>query len=262
MAADELYFFSESYTHKPDAVATSSGGSDVTGHPPSHAIDYDMNTYWENDAALPVLKIDLGAAYTIDSVWLKHDNISTYTLYYSTDDTSYYAVSGGTAGSGGAARWLFAFTQQTARYWRLNVTAKVGGGNAKVYDVLLMERRLAVTDMQNMPADIRVVPNDRAGGGYQMADGSFTTYSGERAYVDMEIEYQYTPKSNRDSLYALFSTCANGNYDIRSPLVIFPDQEYPEEIYRVLWGDARFPLTYQIGYKGSGFGGVLKFQEY
>lgn len=260
--ADEVYFFSESYTYKSAAVATSSGGSDVSGREPEYAIDYDMDTQWENDAALPVLKIDLGAAYAIDSLWFKHGNIDTFTLYYSTDDISYFAVSGGTAGSGGVAEWLFAFTEQTARYWRLNVTAKIGGGNASVYDVLLMKQRLAITSIDNLPADIIITPIDRAGGGYEMANGTMATYSGSRDYADIDMVFAYTPVANRDNLYGLYSVDAGGFRNIREPLVIFPESDYPEKIYRVLWGDINFPLKRQISYKDAGYGGTLQFQEY
>lgn len=260
--ANEIYFFTESYTYKVSAVATSSGGNDIAGHLPNDGIDYDVDSYWENDAALPILKIDLGAAYTVDSLWFKHANIDTYTLYYSTDDIVYNAIADGTTGSGESAKWLFTFTAQTAQYWRFNVTAKVGGGNTKVYEILLMEQRLAIDDELNVPAMVNIIPEDKAGGGYQMADGSYSTYAGERSFVGISMKFQYTPKANRDNLHNLFSYDAAGNPVLRSLLVIFPDDEYPEKIYRVLWKSTKFPLVYQIGYKGSGFGGTLDFQEY
>ena len=261
--ADEVYLFSESYTYKPDAVATSSGGNDIAGHLPADSIDYDMNSYWENDAALPVLKIDLGAAtYAIDSLWFKHSNIDTYTLEHSPDDIVYTAVADGDAGSGGSSQWLTEFTEQTKRYWKLSVTAKVGGGNTYIYDIMLMKMRLAITDPDNMPAMITVVPGDRSGGSYELANGALTSYSGEKTHVGIDLSFTYTPKANRDNLLALYNTDADGNANLRSSLVIFPDSEYPDDIYRVLWSDTNFPLTYQIGYKLSGWKGTLKFQEY
>jgi len=124
-----------------------------------------------------------------------------------------------------------------------------------------MKHRLTLAD-PDLPSMVDVIPEDKVGGGYQMADGSYSSYAGQRVLVDIAIEFQYTPTTNRDNLYNLYAYDVDGNFSLRSPLVIFPNDVYPEGIYRVLWKDTKFPLTYQISYKVSGFRGVLNFQEY
>ena len=256
--ADEVYIFTRPYNYDSGVVATAVGGTTDPDHPESHAIDHNDSTYWENDAALPVLKIDLTEAQTIDSLWFNHDNIDTYTLYWSTDDITYNAIADGDADSGGTSQWLLEFTSQTARYWRLNVTAKVGGGDTKVYEIILMEHRLSLDDDDSFPAMVDVQDSDRSGGSYELANGAYTTYSGEEIFADIEIAFDKITQATRDSLYSLFTTP-----DFRPPLTIFPlSAEYPDGMYRVLWEDTTFPLTYDRALKTVGFSGIFRFREY
>ncbi len=253
--ADEVFIFTRPYTYDNGVVATAVGGTTDPDHPVSDAIDHDIRTYWENDAALPVLKIDLTEAQIVDSLWFNHDNIDTYTLYWSTDDIGYNAVITGTADSGGSSKWLLEFTPRTARYWRLDVTAKVGGGATQVYEIMLMEHRLSLDDDDSFPAMVDVQDSDRSGGGYDLANGAFTTYSGEELFVEIEIVFDKITQVTRDSLYTLFTTP-----DFRPPITIFPlSAEYPDSIYRVLWEDTTFPLTYDSSLKLIGFSGSFRF---
>ena len=256
--ADEVFIFTRPYTYDSGVVATAVGGTTDPDHPESHAIDHNDNTYWENDAVAPQFDIDLGAAHTIDSFYIRHFNIDLYTLYWSTDDITYTSVSFGTAGSGGTSKWLLEFITKTARYWRIIVTAKVGGGDTKFFEVMLMEHRLSLDDDDSYPAMVDVQDSDRSGGSYELANGAYTTYAGEELFADIEIAFDKITQATRDSLYSLFTTP-----DFRPPLIIFPAHaEYPDEIFRVLWEDVTFPLTYDKSLKLTGFSGVFRFKEY
>lgn len=261
--ADEIRFFTESYTYKSAAVADSGGiGNDIAGHPCADAFDYDKDSYWENDAAAPQFDIDLGAAYEIDSMFLWHFNIDTYTLYYSTDDIVYNAIVDGTDADYPGLLYKMSFTSQTARYWRVIVSAKAGPGNIKFYEFMLMNHELVLGAggaAVELPRMMDVIVSDKSGGSYSMADGSLSSYSGEKLFVNVDMHFTFLPKTQRDSLYALFTV----SDVIRPPLVIYPDEtEYPDNVYRVLWVDEDFPLKYQVSLKMSGFRGTLKFQEY
>lgn len=256
--ADEVFFFTRPYNYDSGVVATAVGGTTDPDHPVSDAIDHDIRTYWSNDAATPQFDIDLGAAHTIDSFFIRHSNIDLYTLYWSTDDITYNGVSDGDAGSGGTSKWLLEFTPRTARYWRIIVTAKVGGGDTLFYEVLLMEHRLSLDDDDSYPAMVDVQDSDRSGGGYDLANGAFTTYSGEELFVEIEIVFDKITQATRDSLYTLFTTP-----DFRPPITIFPlSAEYPDSIYRVLWENTAFPLTYDSSLKLIGFSGSFRFIGY
>ena len=262
--ADQIRFFTESYTYKPDATADNNGvGNDTVGHPPEDALDYDKVSYWENDAAAPQFDIDLGAAYTIDSFFIWHFNIDLYTLYYSTDDITYNGVADGTDEDYPGLKYKMQFTPREARYWRIIVTAKAGAGDIKFYEVMLAHHLLVLgaggADVE-LPAMMDVILDDKAGGGYDLANGAFTTYSGERVFVNIDIHFTYLPKTQRDDLLVLYRD-ADAGY--RAPMLIYPDEtEYPDDVYRVLWADTKFPMKYQTSYKLSGWKGTLSFQEY
>lgn len=258
MAADDVVFFSESYSYKPDAVASTAGTS-VGANTPDKAVDYDKATFWETTDAAPSIKIDLGAAYEIDSLWFKSDNVSKYRLYYSADDIAYFAAFAEQDGNANGINSVFSFTAQTKRYWRLDITQEtVVGTNTLIYDIMLMEHRLTLQNSdQSLPAKIDIRPNDRIGGSYQLADGAAASFSGQTIFADITMDFEYTPKANRDNLYNLFSSPA-----IRPLLTIYPDDEYPEGIYRVIWKSTLFDFVYSISYKGSGFSGQIAFLEY
>lgn len=257
--ADEIYFFTHNYAYDADAVA-STPGSSVGGHTPDQAIDNHQATYWETIDAAPQLKIDMGAAQTIDSLWFKSANVAKYRLYYSTDGITYTAAHAEQDGNANGYNWHFSFTPggTLARYWRLDITQElVGGNNTLIYEILLMQHRLTLDDDDSWPSRVEVIPTDRAGGSYALADGSVTSFVGDRARVDIEMTFEYTPLAERDNLYTLYSTPT-----LRPTLTIFPDDNYQQGIYQVIWQSIDFPLVYQMGYKGSGFGGMLKFQEW
>ena len=247
-----LYFFTESYPYKSGVILTSLSGTDVT--PISRAADYDKANYWETDAATPELKIDLGTPQAIDSLWIKSGNVTTFELYHSSDGSSWTLVSGSPVDKSNGIFWFFNFTEQTKRYWKIKVTAKTG--NAKIYEFMLMQLRLEL-DGDNAPANASPIFQDTDGGGYQMADGSYTTFSGENDFAKIDMPFEYTPKANRDNLYLLYSTPTK-----RPPLVILPDEESPESIFKMLWLSTEFPLIHGSSYKGAGFSGTLSFQEY
>ena len=259
MPIDDVVFLSESYTYKPDAVASTPGTSFGT-NTPGKAVDYDKDsTYWETTDAAPSIKIDLGVAYEVDSLWFKSYNVSKYRLYYSSDDIAYFAAFAEQDGNANGVDFLFSFTAQTKRYWRLDITQETAPGeNTLIYEIMLMEHRLTLnhTD-ESLPSRADVVQNDRIGGNYQLSDGSATSYAGQRIFVDIVMEFDYTPKANRDNLYDLFL-----NPYIRPPLTIYPNDEYPEGIFAVIWKSTIFNLVYTIGYKGSGFSGRLEFLEH
>ena len=230
----------------------------VGSHTPDYAIDNDQMTYWETTDASPQLKVDLGVAQAVDSIWFKSANVAKYRLYYSTDDILYTAAHAEQDGNANGYNFDFEFTPQTARYWRLDITQElVGGNNTLIYEVLLMEHRLTLDDDDSWPSRVEVIPTDRIGGSYVLADGSITSFAGDRARVDIEMFFEYTPFANRNNLYDLYSTPT-----LRPTLTIFPDDNYPQGIYQVIWQNIDFPLVYQISYKGAGFGGSLKFQEW
>ena len=252
-----LYFFTRSYTYDEDAVATIETGTAVTGHEATYANDYDKNSYCEIVDAAPEISVDLGTARTVDSLWFKSDNIDTYEIYYSSDGSAWTLEGTEQTGNTDGANYWIGFTSRSYRYWKIKVTGKTGAGNVKFYEIMFMELRLTISDKLYFPK-LMVEFEDTAGGGYVLADGSWTSYSGEQVYAKIEMTWDVpTPKANRDNLYTLYSTPT-----VRPMMVIIPDiDNYPDGAFQVVWDQQEFGLTYGMAYKGAGFSGSLKFRE-
>jgi hypothetical protein len=251
------YFFTRSYTYESGVIATSLVGATPAAHPASHALDYNKDSYWENDHASAELKIDLGVARTIDSLWMKHYNIDLFSLYHSPDGTNWTQVNDGTAGELTGYDWLFSFTAQTKRYWKIIITQRLIAANIRIYEVMLMQLRLNMTAEANLPSDVTVTPIDRKGGSYGMASGSAASFGGQFIKADIELVWDSTPSANYENLYLLYSTPV-----IRPNMTLIPTEARMYQIYRVLWKDKDFPFKQPIPYTDSGYSGTLRFMEY
>lgn len=257
---DELYFFSESYTYKPDTtVATTNVGGNE-----DNLFDYDMETYWtgNNPAGGPCeIVFTFYDTQTIDAIWFKGYNIGTYEVYawiamawhlvdtvVITDPLTSYNLH------------IFDHTHQSSS-WKLAITLTASPGVPWIYEVMLMKHLLTLSDVDNrLPSNVIVTPMDSIGGAYLMADGSYTSYRGIKIYHNITYECEFTPQVNRDALYDIFYS---SDYGIRPNIVVYPDSdEYPEGIYRVVFESIDFPFSYTIPFKGSGWSGVLNFKEY
>jgi len=258
--ADELYFFSESYTYRPDTTV-------ATTNPPGvkeNLLDYDMTTYWTgNDPGGGPCEIVFTFFNTqiIDAIWFKGYNIGTYEVY-AWIAAAWHLVDTIVVNETGISYNLHIFdhTHQSSS-WKLAITLTASPGVPLVYEVMLMKHFVTLSDIDDsLPSNVTVTPIDRIGGSYQMADGAQTSYRGIKIYHDITYEYEFTPKANRDALYDVYYSIT---YGIRPNIIIYPDpDEYPEGIYRVVFESIDFPFRYQIPYKGSGFGGRLNFKEY
>lgn len=253
-----IYFFTESYTYKPDVSVSDAGGSTIAGREEEFAVDYDQASWWENDGATPDLIIDLGAAYLIDSLWFLQYNISSFTLWHSDDGAIWTeVVDAGKTDAGNDVYFYFAFTEQTKRYWKISVAGKDSGGeNVKIFEVMLMYQRLVLDD-EAAPKIPMVTRKDRTGGSYTMVDGSEQSYSGDYAFADIRMEWEFLAEAEHNSLYLIYSSPM-----IRPALTILPREDFPEQIFRCVWGSTDFDFQYTIAYGGAGFSGTLEWREY
>ena len=198
---------------------------------------------------------------TIDAIWFKGYNISTYQVYawiaaaWHLVDTVVV-----TAPLTSYNLHIFDHTHQSSS-WKLAITLTASPGVPLVYEGMLMKYHLTLSDTDDsLPSGVEIMPVDRAGGSYQLADGSQTSFRGVRIYHDITYEFEFTPKANRDNLYNIYYSIT---YGIRPNIVIYPDpDEYPEGIYRVVWKSTIFDFAYTINYKGSGFSGKIELVEY
>ena len=252
-----VYFFSKSWNYERAVSASSSGGTDV--YAPAKAFDYNRQTYWENDGALPSLIIDLGTARTIDSLFMHEAMITTFKLYHSSNGADWTEVTTGTKTEKEAGVWWWlSFTEVSKRYWKIEVTAK-GAGNVKIYELMFMELKLTLgaSDELELPEMVISTPKDTIGGSYPLVDGSTTSYAGSKDYAEITINFKNISTTVRDNLYSLYTTPT-----LRYPLVIIPDDDSPSYIYRCIWLTTEFPFQYSQPLKLSGIDGALRFMEY
>ena len=244
-----MYFFSDNYIYEYGTDVY--GEQTVSGCPERFIKDGDKNTYWESEKTNPSLTINLAKEHTIDSLWIKTANVSSFSLYYYL--SGWQLVSGSPINKGNGVWFFFKFPEIIAKDWQIRF---VSTGNTRVYELFLMKSRLIQESDDNLPSKVDVTINDIASVEHILADGQTIVYSGRRAYAEISIEYQFTPRENRDALYLLYSLPY-----LRSVICVLPDSDYPEGIYRCVWIDKSFPLIYSISYKGAGFSGVIRLRE-
>ena len=261
MAADDLYIFSENYLYRSGTTATGSNPASDE----EDSFDYDLATYWEsiNPAPAPpgcYINYQFTTNFDIDYVWVKSSNLGSYTVWEWTGAAWQQIGGARTPDANGISLESITPALGNPDRLRLEFTADVSG-IIYIYEVFFFKLlHTFQTSDHSLPSNVIVTPIDRIGGSFQLTDGSYTSYRGIRVYHDITCEFEFTPKANRDSLYDLFYSTT---YGIRPNLVVYPDpEEYPEGIYRVIFDDINFPFSYQIEYKGSGFGGNLTFKEH
>jgi len=262
--AEEIYFLTRNYAYDPDVAISTPGTSEGTNLPPL-AIDRQKASYWETADSVPAqLAIDLLSAQNITGLWFKHNNVSKYELYRSSDGVAYTQVgTEQTAQSTTVGYWILV-PSTTYRYYRLDITEKVGGGNILIHELMLM-KHLYTLDHNNperYPARINRRKVDRIGGTYKMFDGKQGSYSGDRLFEEITFAYQYAPVEVRNQWYALYYEENSGKATIRQAITIFPEpDQFPEEILQGIWKSPVFPFTATTSYRSSGYSGTIEFGE-
>jgi hypothetical protein len=246
--AGERYLFTRNYV-QDDGVVASTPGSSVGTNTPDLAIDYDRSTGWETVDALPQLKIDLGAAYLIDSVWFRGANVANWRLYYSTDDISYSAAHANQTGNSDGYNRDVGFTAQSARYWRLDVTTEVSAGvNSIIYEIMLMELEITYLDGQAI-GNFTPSFNDRGGGTYDLANGGMKTFSGmtgiKQAY---NVELTFVPQSVADDHRDLIDNSGNARPIVSAMLE--PDNF--NRTFEMIFEPIAFEYPFETQYEGAG----------
>jgi len=260
--ANEIYFLTRSYSYDDDVVASTPGTSEGTNLP-ANAVDEKEASYWETADSVPArLAIDLGAAREITGLWFKHSNVSKYELYRSSNGVDYTQVGAEQDAQSSAVGYWILVPSTTYRYYRLDITEKVGVGNILIYELMLMNSLLTLDNDDLYPSQMVRRKVDRMGGTYELADGSITSYSGERHYEEVDLIYRNSPKSTRDALYSVFYEESNGSAIIRPKITLFLEADaFPGEIFQGVWENIDFPMTYTGSIIQAGFSGTFKFAE-
>ena len=244
-----MYFFTNNYLYEYGVMI--SGENSIVGFPERNINDGDKNTYWSSSASSPAITINMSENRNVDFIWLKASNITSFTVYYYT--TSWTQLNGAVQNKGNNIYWFRANNAVSAKDWKIVFTTT---DYIKLYEMFIMQLRLEQTQEIFLPSKVDVTYEDTIGVEHTLSNGQTVVYSGRRPYANISIEYQYTPKENRDSLYNIYSLPY-----LRSQFCIIPDEDYPENIYRCVWIDKTFPLIYSISYKGAGFSGTIRLKE-
>ena len=113
-----MYLLTKSETLNANASATFTGAADA-----GNIIDGDITMAVETANREPVLNIDLGSPKTVDTLFIKGENLQGYDISASDDNSTYTEIKAGiTVPSHGNS--FENFTNTTAyRYWRIDILA-------------------------------------------------------------------------------------------------------------------------------------------
>ena len=184
--------------------------------------------------------IDLGEEVSYDSVKLHWGNDSFPTAYtiQVADDVTYNYGNGGGTGDDAASRWRtvqtvsrtaggvheVSFEAQTARYVRINMTARVSGsGNYKLYEFEVFGTRSAAPyENPVRPAPEADGTQELTGGDWTIARAEFMTETGEQMSVGTYDDSGWIPAKVPGT--ALMSYLKAG---------IIPDTNFDMNLYQV-----------------------------
>jgi len=254
------HFFNRNFV-LDDGVVASTDGSSVGTNLPALAIDNDKITAWEVTSPVTPngLKIDLGTAQAIDSVWFYGENVATYRLYYSTDDITYNAAFAAETDEGNSGFNLKAgFTEQTVRYWRLDATETTGGNNTKIFEIALMNLQITYDEGEAI-SSVNQLITDRGGGSYTLANGEGASYSGMNndAKERLEMVFSFLTDAERSALFAWWD---NATGDARPEVFINPIGD-SARAYSAMFENENFEFDYEVDFTGAGWSGSLVFQQ-
>lgn len=183
-------------------------------------------------------KVDLGAARTLNRIWLKSNSSGTpaIALESSTDDITYAAVTLTQVfnSTSGANNYQYhSFSDLSRRYWRVNVTDQA---TAIFYELFLMEYKQTLVD-DNAPLIYRLGFNDPKTINLILADGTAThgTVYGQ-GRMALEVDFTFLTKTMRDNLYTLYKNRVTDGL-----CILLNRQLSPEYIRQFVW-NGTFPL--------------------
>ena len=248
-----MRFLTSSATYRDGVTITpTSGQNSTTG---KHAIDYLYETYLDSTTDPLLIIIDLQEGVDIDSLWFHAEGASNYTLAHAPSSGSFAnAFSSQTADD-----YNFkAFTKVNKQRWLLTLNRKSGASSIKVYEILLMETLLNLSNVDDMPSSYTPDVSDPFSGSYRLSDGRLVSYEGfsERGKLEANLTWEYLDEEVRETLEEIWRGPPK-----KPTFTFYPEpDEYPDKIYQVYWSND-FNFAYTGPLKQAGYSGSIEVME-
>ena len=239
-----MYLLTKSETINSGVTVTLSGVTDADS-----IIDGDLTTSVETATLAPTLTIDLGSAKTVDTIFLKGENLNDYTISASTDNSTYTEIEADiTVPEHGNSFAMF--DNSTAyRYWRTSFSARTSSEPAyRIHEVYLSKLSLDLNTAEKRPLRYRYQIPRTGVVAFETYNQRTVSYKiGDEEKVRLRFEWQNLEEEVAADLERLWKGSPHAPSFLLYPR---PDAE-PEIILRVKWQD-RFGFRYaEYGKRGE-----------
>ena len=224
----------------------------------SKVIDGDMSTFVETGNRQPTLNIDLGSGKTVDTVFIKGENLQNYDLSASDDNVTFTDLETDiTVPSHGNSFVLF--TNTTAyRYWRLSFSQRgVSDPNYRICEVFLMRLLLDLNTDEKRPLHYQPTIPRTGFVTYETYNQNLVQYNTEgEEKTTLTFEWEYLDNDVADALETLWKGAPHAPV-----LTIYarPNAE-PDKIYIAKW-KPEFGFKFTGPFSALGKSGQAVFEE-
>ena len=248
-----MYLLTKSETLNANAAATFTGAADA-----GNIIDGDVATAVETADREPVLNINLGSRKTVDTVFIKGENLQAYDISASNNNSTFTSIETNiTVPDHGNS--FVTFTNPTAyRYWRLSFSRRgASDPNYKIHEVYLASLLLDLNTDEKRPLHYR--PSIPRSGiiSYETYNQNLVQYNSEGdEKTTLTFQWEHLDNDVADALEALWKGPTHA-----PELTVYPrPNAEPDKIYIAKW-KPEFGFTFTGPFSALGKSGQAVFEE-
>ena len=248
-----MYLLTKSETLTPNVSASLTGAANAV-----NIIDGDITTAVETANREPVLNIDLGSRKTVDSVFIKGENLQDYDISASNNNSTFTSIETNiTVPSHGYS--FLTFQNTTAyRYWRLAFSQRAASDpNYRVAEVFLMRLLLDLNTDEKRPLHYR--PSIQRDGvvAYETYNQNLVQYNTEdEEKTTLTFQWEHLDNDIADALEALWKGPPHA-----PELTLYPrPNAEPDKIYIAKW-KPEFGFRFSGPFSALGKSGQAVFEE-
>ena len=248
-----MYLLTKSETLTSGVSATLTGIANA-----GNIIDGDVTTAVETADREPVLNINLGSRKTVDTVFIKGENLQAYDISASNNNSTFTSIETNiTVPDHGNS--FVTFTNSTAyRYWRLSFSQRgASDPNYKIHEVYLASLLLDLNTDEKRPLHYRPSIPRTGVVAYETYNQNLVQYNSEDdEKTTLTFQWEHLDSDVADALEALWKGTPHA-----PTLTVYPrpDAE-PDKIYIAKW-KPEFGFRFTGPFSALGKSGQAVFEE-
>ena len=248
-----MYLLTKSETLTPGVTVSLTGAVNA-----GNIIDGDVTTAVETANREPVLNIDLGNPKTVDTVFIKGENLQAYDISASNNNSTFTSIETNITVPSHSNSFV-TFTNTTAyRYWRLSFSRRgASDPNYKIHEVYLASLLLDLNTDEKRPLHYR--PSIQRDGvvAYETYNQNLVQYNTEGdEKTTLTFQWEHLDNDIADALEALWKGAPHA-----PDLTVYPrPNAEPDKIYIAKW-KPEFGFKFTGPFSALGKSGQAVFEE-